>query len=64
MVRVFSLASMREVLLGKAGDREGHPVGVLAGLLDVVGRIGLAVVGPPASWSRVAKSRSKPTVER
>ena len=31
-------------LLGEAGDGHGDAVGVLAGALDVVGRIGLAAV--------------------
>ena len=37
-----------EVALAEAGDRQGHAVGVLAGALDVVGRVGLrlAVVTP------------------
>ena len=31
----------RELVLGEAGHREGDAVGILAGLLDVVGRVGV-----------------------
>ena len=32
----------RKIGLGEAGDRDGDPVGVLAGPLDIVGRVGRA----------------------
>jgi hypothetical protein len=34
----------RNLILGEAGNRHGNPIGVLAGALDIVGRIGLGAI--------------------
>ena len=51
----------RQVVLAEAGDRDGDAVLVLAGPLDVVGRIARRATSNPSS---IENSRSKPTVER
>ena len=59
--RVF-LRDDREFALREAGNRNGDAVAVLAGALDIVGRI----AGLPSAVARSSseKNRSKPTVER
>ena len=53
----------RDLLFREARDGHADAVGVLAGALDIVGRIGLPAVGLRQRIEQV-KSRSKPTVER
>ena len=62
MVSVFSFDLDRQFVLAEAGDGDGDAIVVLAGALDVVGRV--ARRGFSRSLSSIENSRSKPTVER
>ena len=54
---------MRQLALVEAGNRHGDAIGVLAGALDIVGRIG-RLIGLGKAVQHGEDRRSKPTVER